>query len=105
MKRGGIAALVAIMVLGRGSDLVQGQSASSSLAGKVRSEDGSHVADAVVQARAETTGVIRTTVTDAKNASVAATWTTVTEGSSSFPRTASTAQIAPAHTPKMTPST
>ena len=42
------------------------QSASASLAGKVRFEDGSPVADAVVQARNQSTGNARSTVSNAR---------------------------------------
>jgi hypothetical protein len=43
-----------------------GQSASATLAGRVATEEGEPVADAVVQARLEATGAVRTTVTDAR---------------------------------------
>jgi hypothetical protein len=43
-----------------------GQSASASLAGEVHTEDGTAVAEAVVQARSEDNGALRTTVTDRK---------------------------------------
>jgi hypothetical protein len=47
-----------------GAPPVPAQSASSSLAGRVATESGEAVADAVVQARSEATGAVRVTVTD-----------------------------------------
>jgi hypothetical protein len=44
---------------------VQAQTASATLAGKVLTEDGEPVSDAVVRARFESTGAVRTTVSDA----------------------------------------
>jgi hypothetical protein len=57
-------ALVAILVIFLGVSLAYGQSASATLAGKVLTESGDPVAGAVVQARFETSGAVRTAVSD-----------------------------------------
>jgi len=58
------ATLFAFAILGCGTDLVQGQSASAALAGRVLTDSGEPVAEAVVSARLEGTGAVRTAVSD-----------------------------------------
>jgi hypothetical protein len=57
-------ALCAVIVACFGAGLAHGQSASAALAGKVLTEQGDPVAGAVVQARFETGGAVRTAVSD-----------------------------------------
>lgn len=55
---------ILLLVLARGGGDAQAQSISAHLSGVVRTEDGTPVADSTVQARATTTGIVRTTLTD-----------------------------------------
>jgi hypothetical protein len=57
-------AFVALMVLASCPGIVHAQTASAALAGRVLTEDGTPVADAMVQARLEAGGALRTAVSD-----------------------------------------
>ena len=64
MRRLLITALAASVVLTLAPGGPRAQNASGSLVGRVLTEQGEPVADAVVQAKHESTGTVRTTVTD-----------------------------------------
>ena len=65
MRRTVITALVLAALTGAAGGPSHAQSASSSLAGDVRFDDGTPVNGAVVQARDQATGAVRSTVSDA----------------------------------------
>jgi hypothetical protein len=64
VRRFAITILCTIAVLAAGARLARAQSASSALAGRVVTEQGEPVVGAVVQARSEASGVVRTAVSD-----------------------------------------
>jgi hypothetical protein len=66
MRRLVITALAAVAVLALAPDGPRAQNASGSLGGNVLTEQGEPVADAVVHARHDSTGAVRTTFTDSR---------------------------------------